>query len=304
MNALEAFCNLTEENCIFRTVSTSHLSELQREIEDRIIQGQFDLDFEAERLHRFNFTLPDELKEARSIIVVAMPRPVTKAVLKWTGKKQSFMLPPTYTSYDEKRLHVERLVAEAVGREGYRIATPQLPLKLLANRSGLVMYGKNNITYASGMGSLMRLTAVYSDLPCESDNWQEAKMMDQCQNCSLCRTACPTGAISPDRFLLHAEKCLTFHNEKEGKIPFPSWIKPEWHNCIVGCIRCQAACPENKPYLKLVGETVEFTEQETKLMRTGAPPAEMPAETIDKMKALSLMDYINELPRNLGALLK
>ena len=50
----------------------------------------------------------------------------------------------------------------------------------------------------------------------------------------------------------------------EAKIPFPTWIKPEWHNCIVGCMRCQAACPENKPFLHKIGETVEFTEEDGK----------------------------------------
>ncbi len=304
MNADEAFRGLAEENLTFRIASTIHLPELQREIETRRDQGQFDLEFARTYLYRFKFAPPDELKDAKSIIVVAMPRPITKAIFNWQGKKRVFILPPTYTAYDEKRLHVERLVAQAVGREGYRVATPNLPLKLLANRTGLVMYGKNNIAYAQGMGSFMRLTAVYSDMPCESDNWQEPKIMPRCRNCDLCQTACPTGAISADRFLLHAERCLTFRNEMKGQIPFPAWIKPEWHNCIVGCIRCQAACPENKPYLNVVGETVEFTEQETKLMLAGTLPAQLPADTVAKMKSLSLLDYINELPRNLGALLR
>jgi len=303
MNTKEAFRSLTAENCKFRVVSTSHLAELQREIETRRDQGQFEKEFAQRYLCRFKFTTPDELKDAKSLIVVAMPRPITKAIFNFKGKKLSFMLPPTYTAYDEKRLYVERLVAKAVGEEGYKIATPLLPLKLLASRSGLVEYGKNNITYAQGMGSFLRLTAVYSDMPCESDSWQEAKMMERCRNCDLCQGACSTGAISQDRFLLRAEKCLTFHNEKEGKIPFPDWIKPHWHNCIVGCIRCQAACPENKPFLNMVGETVEFTEQETKLLLQGTPPEKLPADAVAKMKALSLMDYYSELPRNLGVLL-
>jgi epoxyqueuosine reductase len=304
MNYKGVFHELTEENCKFRVVSTSHLPELKREIESRRKQRQFDLEFAQTYLDRFKFTLPEELENAKSIIVVAMPRPITKAIFVWKGEKRSFILPPTYTAYDEKRLLVEHLVVEAVGRKGYRIATPQLPLKLLATRSGLVMYGRNNIAYAEGMGSFMRLTAVYSDMPFESDNWQEPEAMDRCKSCGLCLTACPTGAISSDRFLLHAEKCLTYHNEKEGKIPFPAWVKPEWHNCIVGCIRCQSACPENKPYLNLIGETAEFTEQETELLLAGKMPSELPVDTVAKMKILSLLDYGNELPRNLGALLK
>ena len=299
------FHNLIEENCKFRVVSTSnHIAELQGEIESRQNQGQFENEFAQQYLHRFRFLAPDELREAKSLVVVAMPRPPTKAVFNWKGKKQSFILPPTYTAYDEKRLHVERLVAEAVGKNGYKIATPFLPLKLLATRSGLAEYGQNNITYVQGMGSFMRLTAVYSDMPCESDVWQEPKMMSRCKNCDLCRRACPTGAISSDRFLLHAEKCLTYHNEKEASIPFPDWLKPEWHNCIVGCIRCQAVCPENKPFLNIIGETAEFTEKETNLLLNAVPLEQLPVETVAKMKILSLADYYRELPRNLGVLLR
>ena len=298
------FHNLAAENCKFRVVSTGHLPELQREIENRRDQDQFDEEFFQRYLSRFRFTPPEGLEDAESLIVVAMPRPPTKAIFYWNGKGQSFILPPTYTAYDEKRLHVERLVAEAVGKEGYRIATPLLPLKLLATRSGLADYGRNNIAYVQGMGSFMRLTAVYSDMPCQSDNWQAPKIMESCKDCDLCRGACPAGAISSDRFLLYAQMCLTYHNEKEATVLFPEWIKPEWHNCIVGCIRCQAACPENKPFLKIVGETAEFTEEETRLLLKVVPLKQLPAETVAKMKLLSLTDYYEQLPRNLGVLLR
>jgi len=297
------FGNLTRENCKFRTVSTCHLSELRQEIENRRDLGQFDGEFVRQYILTFEFTPPEELRNAKSIVIVAMPRPPTKAIFNWSGKKQAYILPPTYTAYDEKRLHIEHLVAEAAAVEGYRIAMPRLPLKLLASRSGLVEYGRNNITYVQGMGSFMRLTAVYSDAPCDIDSWQETKMMTRCQDCRICRKVCPTGAISSDRFLLHAEKCITYHNEKEAKIPFPDWIKPEWHNCIVGCIRCQAACPENKPFLNMVGETAEFTEEETELLLKAVPTEHLPSETLSKMKLLSLTDYYKELPRNLRVLL-
>jgi epoxyqueuosine reductase len=298
------FAELIKEGCKIQVTSISHLVDLQLEIESRRDQGQFDGEFAKEYLFRFNFALPEELKNAKSLIIVAMPRPPTRAIFNYQGKKRTFILPPTYTAYDEKRLHVERSVAEEVGKEGYKIATPNLPLKFLATCSGLAEYGRNNIAYVSGMGSFMRLTAVYSDMPCKYSQWHEPKMMTRCLNCDLCQKACPTGAISKDRFLLHAEKCLTYHNEKEGKIPFPKWINPEWHNCLVGCIRCQAACPENKPYLGIVGETVEFDEHETKLLLKGTPIGQFSEETLKKMQRLSLTDYLNELPRNLSALLK
>jgi epoxyqueuosine reductase len=233
-----------------------------------------------------------------------MPRPPTQATFIWKGKTQSFILPPTYTAYDEKRIHVEHAIAEEMGKDGYKTATAMLPLKLLAVRSSLAEYGRNNITYASGMGSFMRLTAIYSNKPCEKDLWQKAQVMKRCEKCDLCSKACPTGAIAPDRFLLRAEKCLTYHNEKKGNVPFPEWIKPSWHNCIIGCIRCQAACPENKQFLHWVGETAEFNETETKLLLKGVPIEQIAPSTLEKMKLLSLTDYFDMLPRNLSALLK
>ncbi|MCJ7763515.1 FeS-binding protein [Candidatus Bathyarchaeota archaeon] len=298
------FDRLLKENFKVSIVSTNHLAELEQEIKSRWNKGEFNEEFSREYLPRFKFAPPPELANAQSLIVVAMPRPLTRAIFMWKGKSQSFILPPTYTAYDEKRIYVERAVAEEVGKYSYKVATAMLPLKLLAVRSRLAKYGRNNIAYVSGMGSFMRLTAVYSDKPCENDSWQEARVMKRCETCDICSKACPTSAIAPDRFLLRAEKCLTYHNEKKGSIPFPKWIKPSWHNCIIGCIRCQAACPENKQFLQWVGETAEFDEAETKLLLKGVPIEQIPASTMEKMKLLSLTDYFDMLPRNLSALLK
>ena len=73
-----------------------------------------------------------------------------------------------------------------------------MPWKLLAVRSGLAQYGKNNITFIQGLGSFYRLVAFISDLPCAEDNWGEFKSLDDCRNCDACTKACPSGAIGPD----------------------------------------------------------------------------------------------------------
>jgi epoxyqueuosine reductase len=298
------FHKLTEENCRVTTVSTSHLLELEQEIRKQQAEGNLNERLSREYLSRFKFAPPQELMNSQSLIVIAMPRSPTRATFSWNGKQRSFILPPTYTAYDEKRLYIERLVAEAVGKEGYRIATPILPLKLLAVHSGLAEYGRNNIAYVSGMGSFMRLAAVYSDMPCETDHWRKVHMMKSCENCKICQKACPTGAIPTNRFLLRAEKCITYHNEKKGNIPFPAWIKREWHNCIVGCITCQKTCPENRSFLQLVGETADFNEEETMLLLKGTPREKLSESTMKKLQALSLTDYFDELPRNLSVLIK
>ncbi len=302
MTGIVDFRELSRDKCKFSIVSTCHLPDLENEIGGLQTRGELDKEFAEKYVPTFSFTPPEELGDAKSIVVVAMPRLPTKATFNWIGRKHTFILPPTYTAYDATRIRVEQSVAKAVGRAGYKIATPRLPLKLLAVRSGLAEYGRTNIAYVPDMGSFMRLTAVYTDMPCERDHWRQAKVMKRCADCNLCAQACPTGAISCDRFLLHAEKCLTYHNEKKGNVPFPDWIKPEWHNCLVGCMRCQAACPENKPYLHSFGETAEFDVEETRLLLKCTSRDQIPASTLRKMHFLGIEDYLDELPRNLSVL--
>jgi epoxyqueuosine reductase len=195
-------------------------------------------------------------------------------------------------------------VAEILSEKEHRLARTALPLKLLAAQSGLGQYGRNNVCYVSGMGSFLQLVAMYSDMPCEEDAWQEATMMKSCQECDLCRLACPTGAIPSDRFLLRAERCVSYHNEKKTDVPFPNWLDSTWHNCVVGCMRCQNACPENRQFTQWIGEEEKFSEEETSLLLEGVTRDKLPIETLRKLERLSLTDYLDSLPRNLSVFFK
>jgi epoxyqueuosine reductase len=112
--------------------------------------------------------------------------------------------------------------------------------------------------------------------------------------------ACPTGAISADRFLLKAERCLTFHNERRGA--FPEWLKPSWHNCLVGCLYCQEACPVNKNGPKSLKEGPVFSEEETDFILQNVPLKEMPQTAVKKLEQLDVTEYLPVLGRNLRAL--
>ena len=175
-----------------------------------------------------------------------------------------------------------------------------LPLKLLAVRSGLAEYGKNNVSYIGGMGSFYRLAAFVSDLPFSQDNFLELAVMEQCKECNACLKACPTEAIASDRFLLHGERCLTFHNERDGE--FPNWINPSWHNCLVGCMICQKVCPVDKDFRKEVVVGPVFSEGETACLLGGIFAENMPDDLADKIKQLDMMEYLCVLGRNLKAL--
>lgn len=299
----ELLLRLEEHGCKVRIVLAEHLHDLREAIEARHEQGLFDAEFYQECLTEFQFEFPDCLPDTKSLIVIAVPRPQNQVVFTWNGKVWPFMLPPTYVGYEETRERVEALLAGFLAPQGYQAARTALPLKLLAVRSGLGRYGRNNICYVAGMGSFHQLVAFYSDLPCPEDNWQEVQMMESCQDCQACRRHCPTGAIPSDRFLLRAERCLVFHNEKPGDVPFPSWINPAWHNCLVGCLICQRICPQNKDLLSWVEGNEVFSEEETTLILEGVPLAQLPTTTVQKLKRLDLLDSVDILPRNLSALL-
>jgi epoxyqueuosine reductase len=296
----EVFDRLKELGYQARMVSVEHLPLLQKQIEEQRNKKLLDSKFFQERLAWVRFQIPESLPKVQSIIVVAVPRPQTRAVFTWNGVRRPLILPPTYTAYDRITKQVQDSLAKMLSDKGYKITGTALPLKLLAARSGLIRYGRNNIGYVSGMGSFLELVAVYSDMPCEEDSWQEPAMLQECEKCDLCRRACPTGAIPSDRFLLRAELCISYHNEKKGDISFPSWMDASWHNCIEGCMRCQRACPVDKQFLDWVEDEEEFSEEETALLLGGTSRERLSEETVRKLTHLSILDDIGILRRNLG----
>ena len=300
----ELSARLRESGYQARVVSISHLPQLKKEIDSFRNHGLLDSEFYQRRLTWLSFRVPEDLPKAQSLIVVAVPRPQTRAIFAWNGQRCPLILPPTYTAYDAIEEQAQILLAKILHEKGYVSTGTVLPLKLLAVRSGLGQYGRNNICYVSGMGSFLQLAAVYSDMPCEEDGWQEKTMMKSCDGCDLCHRACPTGAISSDRFLLRAERCISYHNEKEGNVLFPEWMAASWHNCVVGCIRCQRVCPENREFVQWIGEEEEFSEEETAQLLQGVSQDKLPATTLRKLEHLSLIDYLNCLPRNLSVFFK
>ncbi|MEE9192556.1 MAG: 4Fe-4S double cluster binding domain-containing protein [Candidatus Aerophobetes bacterium] len=282
-------------------VSVGHLGDLEQEIENYYEKGFFDEEFYKERLSRFVFRPPDSLLRARSVIIIAVPQPQIQVIFTCKGEKVPCMIPPTYVASTETDRQLENLLTGILGPENYRVAQALLPEKLLAVHSGLGSYGRNNICYVGGMGSFHQLVAFYTDFSSREDSWQESKLMKSCEKCSACLRSCPTGAITPKRFLLHAERCISFHNERIGD--FPGWIDPSWHNCVVGCLLCQTVCPENKDFLQWVEEKEEFSQKETDLLLEGKQLDQLPSSVIRKLERLELIEYLNVLPRNLSVLL-
>ena len=265
-----------------KTVSITHLSEVQEAVGKLVGQGL--LNKRLRKRWHFYLKTNENLPEAKTIIVVAMPQPITRLRFEWQGITYPADIPPDYFAKAAYESHAEETLKNVLETAGYRIVKAHLALKTLAVRSGLAIYGRNNITYVAGMGSLYSLVAFYSDCPCEKDNWQDSKVMVDCENCSLCRENCPTGSIPADRFLIHAENCLGFLNEMESNFPYWVQLQPDWHNALIGCMRCQFVCPVNKSYFNNIVAGPSFSEEETGLILNKTSLENLSPATRHKLK--------------------
>jgi epoxyqueuosine reductase len=292
------FARLRESGWAGRIIPIGHLAELREAIQNRYEDGLIDETLYREQLSSFSFDPPPELESAGSIIIVAVPTPQMRIFFHWHSERVPLVIPPTYVRYTPRTESVQATLRAWLQPDGFHLAKPRLPLKTLAVRSGLAYYGRNNICYVPGMGSFLQLVAGFSDLRSTNDPWQEPRALDRCDSCVACMRLCPTGAITSDRFLIHAERCLTYHNEAAAD--FPSWIDPSWHHCLIGCLRCQTACPENKSVQAWFEDREEFSEQETALLVQGVPLDLLPTETAAKVGKLEINEDYRLLCRNLS----
>ena len=281
-----------------KIVSIAHVKDLEKEIRAHRQKGLFDEELYKGYLDRFNFTRSSFFKAARSLIVVAAPQPQRRVTFQWRDQSYTCIIPPTYDLTTDGQISV--CLTDILEPYGYRLEKIRLPEKILSVRSGLARYGKNNITYVTGMGSFHRPVVFATDLPCEEDSWGELKSLNACAECAACMQACPTRAIDSDRFLLHAERCITFHNERPCE--FPKWLDPSWHNSLVGCMLCQNACPMNLKLLNWIEDGSIFSEKETEYLFIGLPPDKMPKTTVEKLQKLGMTEYVRVLGRNLAAI--
>ena len=300
-NLLDDFHNLLDsKGYIGEIVSAIHIPELLNDIRKYHTRKEIYPELYNQYKSVFEFKPKADFDSIESIIILAVPVPQFRIIFQWRDKDFSLLIPPTYL-YGRKIIEETHAFLECFfNTHGYNIIYAKLPFKTLAVRSGLARYGRNNISYVSNMGSFYRLCAFYSDFPADTHNWHQLKMMDACIECKACSLACPTKAISDDRFLLYHGRCLTYHNEQPDKIPFPKWIQPEWHNCLVGCLYCQKVCPANKHVRDWTEIGPNFTQEETKLFLNHISFEKLPEETKKKLRECELDEYLEVFARNIG----
>ncbi len=103
------------------------------------------------------------LPAERSVVVVAVPRPAHVATFDCHGESVDLILPPTYHNYNGLPNEVKQDLESFLGNSA-SLRAVKAPLKGVAARTGLVRYGRNNITYVDGMGSYAQLMAFASHM--------------------------------------------------------------------------------------------------------------------------------------------
>jgi epoxyqueuosine reductase len=295
----ELILSLEKLGCKAKIVSISHIDEMRDELFALRDSNMIDKKLYKDMLSGMEFNSDNTLKNAKSIIVIAAPQIISKANFQYKGTTYSLNLPPTYVA-DGIRSKVKGAMNEISSKNGFKVQGTKLPQKQLAVKSGLAKYGKNNITYIDGMGSFYVLMSFYTDLDLLTDSWQEID--GDCINCSICIKNCPTGAISEKRFLINAEKCMTFVNEY-GDDDFPEWVKPEWHNSLIGCMSCQLKCPKNSAFVNKSSVIATFTEEETNMFLDKVSFESLPEATVKKLDDIAMTSNYSFLGRNIKILL-
>jgi epoxyqueuosine reductase len=279
------------------------VDDARDEIAARRSRGELDEDFYREELEPL--AADGVSRPGSAVVVVAVPRPAHRVRFRLEGGSIDALLPPTYVRYRATFEDVRQDLARE-GLAGARVEHLGWPIKSVAARLGLVRYGRNNVTYVPGLGSYVQLCGFVTDAPLPVEAAAppaEPALLDECASCGACLSACPTGAIEEDRVLLRAERCLTLANETAGA--FAAWV-PGWaHNCLIGCLLCQQACPVNAP-LTIEDTGLGFSEDETRGLLDGSVAAKGRSENGVRLKLAWLGQPYAEpvIGRNLRALLE
>jgi len=287
--------------------NVSLLEEVRNGLRKRREAGEIEAGFYRDNLDIFTYLDGVPLENPRSIILVAVPKPAYVVAFTVGDNRIETILPPTYVRYRNTFAEVRDNLAATLSGSGFRVELLNAPLKALANRLGLLSYGRNNVGSIDGLGSYFQLVGLVSDLPFEEKKIPRRPaetLLPRCGDCRICAAACPTGAIDSERILLHAEKCYTLFSESPR--PIPESFKPPSPKCIIGCLRCQELCPENKGLLRHEEAAVSFDAEETEAFLGIKPAADGRAfdRAQAKFQEMGLTEGLGVFRRNLERLLR
>jgi len=289
--------------CQYRSVSAAHIPELKAWMEQLDKAGKLSTNKTWRRyIGSFQYAPPQALPNARSLIIMATPLKIAKIIFNAAGRKHTVMIPSGYVDDGLKLADYQNMLYQSgIIAHNSKLERARLPLKQLAVRSGLAVYGKNNITFVDGYGSYHQLLAFFSEQELE-DHWGRLKTLRLCKGCSICMKECPTRAIRESNFVIDPEKCITLYNELPD--PMPDWVPADAHNTLVGCLKCQYTCPGNEEQKNDIWDLGEVSEAETAALLNGKVDTEMERVLKVKLQRIGGGDDLPYIARNLRLVLK
>jgi epoxyqueuosine reductase len=285
---------------------TGVLDTVRDKLERRRDDGLIESGFFRNNLASFRYLDDCRVADPKALVVVAVPSPVAILPLVFRGRRIDGLIPPTYVNFYKTFDDVlEDLRRGPLGAGSGVTGTEILkaPLKSLAVHAGLVSYGRNNITYAAGLGSGHQLcgyvVGVGEDRRGAADRTNArrsgkriggGKAIDEAGRIGQAARAHEHQEISrsgdcPETAMERCAKCRIclkacptgairedrflisadhcYTLRSESREPMPEWAKPPASVCLIGCMACQEVCPENKGRLKYAPIGIEFTAEET-----------------------------------------
>lgn len=116
-----------------------------------------------------------------------------------------------------------------------------LPEVELAVRAGLGFRGRSGQLIAPGLGSMVFVCELVTDLALAGDLPQ---IPEGCGTCIRCLTACPTGALSPQG--VDTARCRSHITQKKGDLTPWEAAQVAQGGFAWGCDLCTDACPYNR----------------------------------------------------------
>ena len=236
-----------------------------------------------------------KIRNPKTIIAVAVPCGESVIAFNNNGKKYYAAVSPNYINRDMIDKKVFSEISLILKKKGNIEQLIFVPMKSIAVKLGLAMYGRNNITYIPEYGSYFRIIVLVSDIENNkpfSTSDINSESMRICDNCFKCVGMCPVAALDKNQSVVDFEKCICRYNVTDKQ--FPLWIKPEMHNRLFGCMLCQEKCPANlkidKPSTEIISE---FDEKETELILNefNCENLELVNQTKNKISKLGLPVY-------------
>lgn len=131
-----------------------------------------------------------------------------------------------------------------VGQYGPECLT-RLPYKTVATRAGLGWIGKCALLVTEEYGSMVRLSTILTDAPLTPT---QPVQSSRCGGCTVCRDACPAGAILGNSWGPGVERSGLFDHRKCEK-EAQNRSERGFGERVTICGKCIEVCPYTRRYL-------------------------------------------------------